>query len=90
MQIKAKRIDKLQEKVKKFENNLVVKYLNNKGYKCDTSMESMKRVSRIIRSEKRNVIIERLDEKLFKSGSYFIWDGLLRIKLIDILTGKEV
>ena len=32
MQIKAKRIDRLEDKVQEFKNKMVVKYLNDRGY----------------------------------------------------------
>lgn len=90
MQLKAKRIDKLQEKLKEFENQLVVKYLNKRGYECNTSRLSMIRVNKVIKSENKRVVIERQNEKLLKSGSYYIWDGFLKIKFVDAFTGKEV
>lgn len=90
MQLRAKRIDKLQEKVKEYTNNLVVKYLKTKGYDCNTSISSMIRANKIIKSENKRVIVEKHDEKLSKLGSYYIWNGILKIKLIDSITGKEV
>lgn len=90
MQIKAKRIDRLQEKVKDFENGLVVKYLNSRGYNCNTSISSLTKVNKIIKSEFKRVVVERYDEKLSRLGSYFIWNGKLRIKLVNAFTGKEV
>ena len=90
MQIKAKRIDRLQEKVQEFKNRMVIKFLNNKGYKCSTSTSSMRRVNGIIKKEKKKVIIQVKDEKLLRIGSYYVWDGYLIIKLVDSLTGKEV
>ena len=90
MQIKAKRIDRLQDKVKEFENQSVVKYLNKRGYECNTSRLSMIKVNKVIKAEQKRVVIERQNEKLLKSGSYYIWDGFLKIKLVDALTGKEV
>ena len=53
MQIKAKRIDRLQDKVQGFKNKMVVKYLNNRGYDCNTSTSSMRRVNGIIKKEKK-------------------------------------
>ena len=90
MKLKAKRIDRLEDKVKDFKNKMVVKYLNNKGYDCDNSTSSMRRVNGIIKKEKRKVIIQVKDEKLLRIGSYYVWDGYLIIKLVDSLTGKEV
>lgn len=90
MQIKAKRIDRLQEKVQEFKNKAVIKYLNEKGYDCNTSTSSMRRVNGVIKKEKKRVTIEVKNEKMLKIGSYYIWDGYLIVKLVDALTGKEV
>lgn len=90
MQIKAKRIDRLQEKVQEFKNKAVIKYLNEKGYDCNTSTSSMRRVNGVIKKEKKRVTIEVKNEKLLKIGSYYIWDGYLIVKLVDALTGREV
>lgn len=90
MKIKAKRIDKLQEKVQEFKNKMVVKYLKNKGYDCNTSTSSMRRVNGIIKKENKRVMLQVKDEKLLKTGSYYVWDGYLIVKLVDALTGKEV
>lgn len=90
MQIKAKRIDRLQEKVQEFKNKMVIKYLNEKGYECNTSTSSMRKVNGVIKKEKKRVTIQVKNEKLLKIGSYYIWDGYLIVKLVDALTGKEV
>ena len=90
MQIKSKRADKLQDKLQKLKNKIVVKYLNGRGYDCDISTSSMRRVNEIIKKEKKKVVIQVKDEKLLRIGSYYVWDGYLIIKLVDALTGKEV
>lgn len=90
MQIKSKRIDKLEDKVKEFKNKMVVKYLNSRGYDCNTSTSSMRRVNGIVKKEKKKVIIQVKDEKLLRIGNYYVWDGYLIVKLVDALTGKEV
>lgn len=90
MQIKAKRIDRLQDKVQGFKNKMVVKYLNDRGYDCNTSTSSMRRVNGIIKKEKRKVIIQVKNERVSRLGSYYVWDGYLIVKLVDALTGKEV
>ena len=89
MQIKAKRTDKLEDKVKEFKNKIVIKYLNSKGYNCNTSALSMRRVNEIIKKENKRVIIQVKDEKLLRVGSYYVWDGYLIVKLVDAFTGKE-
>lgn len=90
MQIKAKRIDRLQDKVQEFKNKMVIKYLNSRGYDCNISTSSMRRVNGIIKKEKRKVIIQVKNERVSRLGSYYIWDGYLIVKLVDALTGKEV
>mgnify|MGYP001623612618 FL=1 len=90
MQIKAKRIDRLQDKVQEFKNKMVVKYLNSRGYDCNTSTSSMRKINGIIKKEKKRVMIQVKDEKLSRLGSYYVWDGYLIVKLVDSLTGKEV
>ena len=90
MQIKAKRIDRLQEKVQEFKNKMVIKYLNERGYECNTSTSSMRRVNGVIKKEKKRVTIQVKNEKLLRIGSYYVWDGYLTIQLVDSLTGKEV
>lgn len=90
MQIKAKRIDRLEDKVKEFKNEIVIKYLNSRGYNCNSSTSSMRKINGIIKKEKKRVIIQVKDEKLLRIGSYYIWNGYLIVKLVDALTGKEV
>ena len=90
MQIKAKRIDRLQDKVQEFKNKMVIRYLNEKGYECNNSTSSMRKVNGIIKKEKKRVMIQVKDEKLLRIGSYYVWDGYLTIQLVDSLTGKEV
>lgn len=90
MQIRAKRIDRLEDKIKDFKNKMVVKYLNDRGYECNTSTSSMKKINAIIKKEKKKVMIQVKDAKLLRIGSYYVWDGYVIIKLVDNLTGKEV
>lgn len=90
MRLKAKRIDRLEDKVKDYKNRMVVKYLNDRGYECNNSTSSMRRVNGIIKKEKKKVIIQVKDGKLSHFGSYYVWDGYLIVKLVDALTGKEV
>lgn len=89
MQIRAKRIDRLEDKVKEFKNKMVVKYLNSRGYECNESTSSMRKVNGTIKKERKRVMIQVKDEKLLRIGSYYVWDGYLIIKLVDAL-GKEV
>lgn len=90
MKIKAKKIKRLEDKVKDFKNKMVVKYLNSKGYECDNSISSMRRINNMIKKEQKKVMIQVKDEKILREGSYYIWDGYLIVKLVDALTGKEI
>ena len=83
MQIKAKRIDRLEDKVKEFKNEIVIKYLNSRGYNCNSSTSNMRRVNGIIKKEKKRVMIQVKDERLLRIGSYYVWDGYLIVKLVD-------
>lgn len=90
MLIKAKRVDNLERKVSEYKNRIVVKYLNYKGYDCDISKASMKRINSILKSKKQKVMLQIENEKVSKIGSYYIWDAYVKVKIIDIITGKEV
>ena len=76
--------------MQEFKNKMVVKYLNSRGYDCNISTSSMRRVNGIIKKEKRKVIIQVKNERVSRLGSYYVWDGYLTIQLVDSLTGKEV
>lgn len=90
MQIKAKRIDLLQQKVKKFQNNMVIKFLRSKGYQIDNTKIGLRRIHRQITQEGKKVIVNTKNEKLLRIGSYFVWDAYLEVKLINSFTGKEI
>lgn len=90
MLIRAKRIDNLERKVSEYKNKVVVRYLNSKGYFCNTSKKSMRNVNTILKSKNQKVMLNIENEKLLKIGSYYTWDAYVRVKIIDIITGKEV
>lgn len=90
MLIRAKRIDNLERKVSEYKNKIVVRYLNSKGYYCTTSKESIIETNKILKSKNQKVMLNIENEKLQKIGSYYTWDAYVRVKIIDIITGKEV
>lgn len=90
MKLRAKRVDNLERKVTNYKNKIVTKYLNSKGYDCDTSKESMKNVNAILKSKNQKVMLQIENEKVKRIGSYYTWDAYVRVKVIDIITGKEV
>lgn len=90
MLIRAKRIDNLKKKVCEYRDKLVIEHLNNKGYKCDNSRVGMIRVNNLLKSQFKKVIIERQNERLSKTGSYYTWEAYIKIRIIDTITGKEV
>ena len=90
MKLRAKKLDNLKSKVNEYKNNLVAKYLNEKGYKCINTLESLNKINNILRTNKQKVMLEIKNEMLSKLGSYYIWEAYVKVKLIDIVTGKEL
>lgn len=90
MLIKAKRIDNLEKKVSEYKNRLVVKYLNLKGYECDSSRKSMIEINNLLKSKGQRVVIEKENERLSRLGAYYTWEAYVRVKIVNIITGKEV
>lgn len=90
MLIRAKRIDNLQTKISEYQNKVVVKVLNSKGYKCDTSRISMIKVNNKLKVKGLRVVIEIKNERVSKIGSYYTWEAKIRVKIMDVITGKEV
>lgn len=88
--LRAKRVDNLERKVIEHKNKIVVKYLNSKGYDCNTSKESMRKVNAILKSKNQKVMLQIENEKVAKIGSYYVWDAFVKVKIIDTITGKEV
>lgn len=90
MLIKAKRIDNLEIKVSEYKNKIVVEYLKAKGYECSESRKSMIKVNNLLKTKGQRVVIESQNEKLSRLGAYYTWDAYIKVKIIDIITGKEV
>lgn len=90
MLIRAKRIDNLEKKVSEYKNKLVIKYLNSKEYQCTNSRISMIKVNKLLKSEGHRVVIEKENEHLSKIGAYYTWEAYIKVKIVDIITGKEV
>ncbi len=89
MLIKAKRIDNLEKKVSEYKNRLVIEHLNEAGYKCDNTRISMIKVNNLLKSQRKRVIIEKQNEKISRLGSYYTWEAVMKIKIVDTITGKE-
>lgn len=77
-------------KISKAKNNLAVKVLNKKGYKCDNTQISQIKINNQLNLEQRKVILENQNENLSKIGSYYIWEADVIVKIVDVVTGKEV
>lgn len=90
MLIRAKRIDNLEIKVNEYKNKVVVGYLKSKGYECNASRKSMIKVNNILKIKGQRVVVEKEDEKLSRLGAYYTWEAHIKVKIIDIITGKEV
>ena len=90
MLIKAKRIDNLERKVSEYKNKVVVKYLNSRGYECNNSRLSMIKINNLLKTKGQRVVIESQNEKLSRLGAYYTWEAYIKVKIIDIITGKEV
>ena len=90
MLIKAKRIDNLQSKVAEYKNKQVVKYLKLRGYECSESRKSMIKVNNLLKTKGQRVVIESQNEKLSRLGAYYTWEAYIKVKIIDVITGKEV
>lgn len=90
MLIKAKRIDNLEKKVSEYKNKVVVKYLKSKGYECNETRKSMIKVNNILKTKGQRVVIEKENERLSRLGAYYTWEAYIKVKIVDIITGKEV
>lgn len=90
MLIKAKRIDNLERKVSEYKNKVVIRYLKSKGYECNESRKSMIKVNNILKTKGQRVVIEKENERLSRLGAYYTWEAYIKVKIIDIITGKEV
>ena len=90
LKVKSKKEKNLIQKISKEKNELVIKVLHKKGYTCNNTIESQKEISKKLNLEQRKVILENQNEKLSKIGSYYIWEADVTIKIVDVVTGKEV
>ena len=89
MLIKAKKIDNLQTKVLEYKNKQVVKYLKLRGYDCDTSKKNMIKIKSLLKTQMKKVVIEVNNERIAKVGSYYTWEANIKVKIIDVITGKQ-
>ena len=90
LKVKSKKIKNLSLKISKAKNDLVVKILNKKGYKCNESQISQIKANRKLNEEQKKVILENQNEKVSKIGSYYVWEADVIVKIVDKVTGKEV
>lgn len=90
MLIRAKRIDNLERKVDNYKNKIVVNYLREKGYECNTTKESMIKVNNLLKTKGQRVVISKQNERLSKVGSYYTWEAYINVKIVDFITGKEI
>lgn len=90
MMLKAKRIDNLERKVSEYKNKVVVRYLKSKGYECNESKKSMIKVNNILKTKGQRVVIEKENERLSRLGAYYTWEAYIKVKIVDIITGKGV
>lgn len=90
MLIKAKRIDNLERKVAEYKNKLVVKLLKSRRYECNESRKSMIKVNNLLKGKGQRVVIESQNEKISRLGAYYTWEAYIKVKIVDIITGKEV
>lgn len=90
MLIKAKRMDNLERKVNEYKNKVVVSYLKSKGYECNESRKSMIKANNLLKTKGQRVVIEKENERLSRLGSYYTWEAYIKLKIVDIITGKEV
>lgn len=90
LKVKSKKEKNLIQKISKEKNELVIKVLNKKGYTCNNTIESQKEISQKLNLEQRKVILENQNEKVSKIGSYYVWEADVIVKIVDVVTGKEV
>lgn len=90
MRIRSKKISNLENKVTNYINELVVNYLNTRGYECNSSIKSMVNINNFLKSQYKKVLVIKENEKMMKIGSYYTWEAIVKIKIIDTITGKEI
>ena len=90
MMLKAKRINDLEKKVSEYKNKVVVKYLNSRGYECNNSRLSMVKINNLLKTKGQRVVIEKENERLSRLGAYYTWEAYIKVKIVDVITEKEV
>lgn len=90
MEVKAKRIEKVQERVKEIENKIVVKVLNSKGYECENTISDMSRVNKLLKLKGLKVIVEHKNETVRRDGRWYTYNSDIHVKIVDTITGNEV
>ncbi len=90
MLVKAKKMDNLERKVSEYKNKVVVRYLKSRGYECSESRKSMIKVNNLLRGKGQRVVIESENERISRLGAYYTWEAYIKVKIVDIITGKEV
>ncbi len=90
MLLKSKKIDNLERKVNEYKNKVVVKYLKSKGYECNELRKSMIKVNNVLKSKGQRVVIEKENEILSRLGACYTWEAYIKVKIVDMITGKEV
>lgn len=90
MLLKAKRMDTLKIKVSDYKNKVVVEYLKSKGFECTSSRRSMIKVNNLLKAKGQKVVIECQNEILSRLGTYYTWEAYIKVKIVDIITGKEM
>lgn len=90
MEVRAKRIEKLHERVSVLVNKLVVKVLNLKGYECDDTTSDMVRINKLLKLKGQKVIVEHNNETVRRDGRWYTYNADIYVKIVDTITGREV
>ena len=90
LKVKTKKQKNLSTKIIAAKNELVVKILNTKGYKCDNSQTSQVKVNRKLNSEQKKVMLQNQTERILKIENYYIWEADVIVKIVDKVTGEEI
>ena len=90
LKVKTKKQKNLSTKIIAAKNELVVKILNTKGYKCDNSQTSQVKVNRKLHSEQKKVMLQNQTERILKIENYYIWEADVIVKIVDKVTGEEI
>lgn len=88
--VKAKRMDNLEIKVSERKNKVVVNYLRKRGYDCNESRKDMIKINNQLKAKGQKVILSIQNEILQKIGAYYTYEANVMVKIVDVITGKEV